>query len=332
MPRKKFLLIACLLILLTCRADLKAQARPLPDASDLIDAVNSLRAANGFESFRTSSALTRAAQSHSDYQASIGEVTHTGSDGSRPHDRAAAAGYGGGATFYLSENIAGGTNLTAEGAVSMWQGDDLHLSTMLGSGYKDAGAGMAVSGDFVYITLDVGYIAGSSSSSTSTTLQGTLGSITSATAVPLVTPVITSTPHKNGSIVHVVENGQYLYEIAEAYKVSVAQLEALNNILNGNIYVGDKLIVRAANTPTPTLQPTTPAPTPTATLHPTRTPKPPTLTPSATIVRTETPTPTPTPVPTLISTFGKDPLLLSILLVACTGFFMMIAGSLLKRK
>jgi LysM repeat protein len=332
MQRKILILLSCLLILFTGWADLPVQARPLLSASDLIDAVNSLRAANGLAPFKTNRALMSSAQGHSDYQASIGEVTHTGPDGSRPHDRAAAAGYGGGATFFISENIAGGNNLSAEEAVSMWQGDDLHLDTMLGSGYRDAGAGVAVSGGFVYITLDVGYIAGGSGSSPAPTLQGTPGSVISATTVALVAPVKIATPGPDGSIVHVVEYGQTLYAIADAYKVSIDQLKALNKLSNGNIYVGDKLIVQAAYTPTPTLQPTTPAPTPTATLRPSRTPKPPTLIPSATILITPAPTPTPTQVPTLISTFGKDPLLLLILIVACAGFIMLIAGSLLKRK
>lgn len=332
MARKILLLISCLLILFTCWADPPVQARPLLSASDLIDAVNSLRAANGLSPYQTNNALMGSAQGHSDYQASIGEVTHTGPDGSRPHDRAAAAGYGGGATFFISENIAGGNYLSAEGAVSMWQGDDLHLSTMLGSGYRDAGAGVTVSGGFVYFTLDVGYIAGGSGSSPAATIQGTSGSVISATPLPLVAPVKKSTPGPDGSIVHIVEYGQTLYAIADAYKVSIDLLKSLNSLTNGNIYVGDKLIVQAAYTPTPTKQPTMPAPTPTATLRPTRTPKPPTLTPSATILITAAPTPTPTQVPTILSTFGKDPLLLLILMVACAGIIMLIVGSLLKRK
>ncbi|MDX1437480.1 MAG: CAP domain-containing protein, partial [Anaerolineales bacterium] len=83
-------------------------------AADLIAAVNALRASNGLPPLQADSALMSIAQAHSNYQASIGSVTHTGAGGTRPRDRAAAAGYGGGATIFVSENIAGGTNLSVE--------------------------------------------------------------------------------------------------------------------------------------------------------------------------------------------------------------------------
>ena len=71
-----------------------------------------------------------------------------------------AAGYGGGGTFFISENIAGGTDLSVDGAISMWLGDDPHIQTMLGASYQEIGAGVAKSGGFVYYTIDVAYVAG----------------------------------------------------------------------------------------------------------------------------------------------------------------------------
>lgn len=65
------------------------------------------------QSFYVNKALMASAQAHSDYQAEIGQVTHSGQGGSRPRDRAIAFGYGGGATVYVSENIAGGMNMSA---------------------------------------------------------------------------------------------------------------------------------------------------------------------------------------------------------------------------
>src|SRR4030042_6620801 len=78
------------------------------DAYSLIDAVNNLRAANGLPAYQVNSILMAVAQGHSDYQAAIGQVTHTGAGGTRPRDRAAAAGYGGGGTVFFSEKIGGG--------------------------------------------------------------------------------------------------------------------------------------------------------------------------------------------------------------------------------
>ncbi|MCK5429875.1 MAG: CAP domain-containing protein, partial [Anaerolineales bacterium] len=128
--------------------------------SEVIQLVNQLRKANGLPAYQVNSALMAAAQAHSEYQAAVGSVTHTGSGGSRPRDRAIAMGYGGGGAVFVSENIMGGNSMTAQKAVQWWQGDAPHLNTMLSPNYQDVGAGVAVSGSAVYITLDVGYIAG----------------------------------------------------------------------------------------------------------------------------------------------------------------------------
>ena len=136
------------------------------DPYSMIAAVNGLRAANGLPAYQVNSILMSIAQGHSDYQASIGQVTHIGPGGSRPRDRAAAAGYGGGGTFFISENIAGGTNLSVDGAISMWLGDDPHIQTMLGANYQEIGAGVAESDGFVYYTIDVAYVAGGNYSPT----------------------------------------------------------------------------------------------------------------------------------------------------------------------
>src|SRR4030066_2023194 len=132
------------------------------DAYSLIDAVNNLRAANGLPAYQVDSILMAVAQGHSDYQAAIGQVTHTGAGGTRPRDRAAAAGYGGGGTFFISENICGGTDQSIEQTIICWSQDDAHLNTMLGPSYQDIGAGVSVSNGFVYYTIDVAYVAGGS--------------------------------------------------------------------------------------------------------------------------------------------------------------------------
>src|SRR5512143_1752709 len=60
------------------------------DPYSLIDAVNNLRAGSGLAPYQANSILMSVAQAHSDYQAAIGQVTHTGSGGTRPRDRATA--------------------------------------------------------------------------------------------------------------------------------------------------------------------------------------------------------------------------------------------------
>jgi uncharacterized protein YkwD len=108
--------VAVILLLLMLFGNSKQSSAQAGDPYSMIDAVNNLRASNGLPPYEIDSILMSIAQGHSDYQAAIGEVTHTGAGGTRPRDRAAAAGYGGGGTFFISENIAGGNDLSVDGA------------------------------------------------------------------------------------------------------------------------------------------------------------------------------------------------------------------------
>ena len=298
------------------------------DPYALIDAVNNLRAGNGLPAYQTNGILMSIAQAHSDYQAAIGEVTHTGMGGTRPKDRAAAAGYGGGGTFFISENIAGGNDLSVDGAISMWLGDDPHIQTMLGASYQDIGAGASVSNGFVYYTIDVAYVAGGGNYAPPATAKPG-----GPTSIP-VYMVQTSTPSLDGSVVHTVLSGQTLIGIAKAYGVLVAEIKDLNNLTSDNIYVGDKLLIHLAYTPGPTS-------TVTATTTPTRA-----ATPTRNPTRTTTPSASPVVTPTvsvLASSAaqdgprnGSDPLgnilVIAIIGLAAGGAILMVVGSALKRS
>lgn len=145
--------------------------------------------------------------------------------------------------------------------------------------------------------------------------------------------VMTTTPHADGSVIHVVESGHTLYTIAEAYSVTVQTLLDLNGLtINDRLYVGDKVIVRAANTATPTLDVTntsTPRP-PTSTRRATRTP---TLQPDTS---TSTPLPSVTSTPTPVSALGKDPMgnimLGFVIILFVLGVTLIIIGAFLKRQ
>ncbi len=227
-------------------------SRPLSklyQGETLLAEVNSRRAANGLAPYNYNASLMASAQAHSDYQASIGQVTHTGSGGTRPADRARAAGYGDGAQVFVTENIYGGQNSSPSGAVDWWIADGgWHLEGVLSTTYQDAGAGIASSGGMVYYTLDAGYVAGNVSSSQGSSSSG--GSSTSATSAPAYKPMSLATASSDGSIIHNVETGQTLWTIAAKYKISLDTLLKLNN-LNQNSFVhpGDKIIIQPSNTP-----------------------------------------------------------------------------------
>lgn len=266
-------LLAILLLLGTPGSPGQAQSG---DAYALIEAVNQLRSANGLSPYRVDGTLMSAAQRHSEYQASIGSITHTGPGGSRPKDRARAAGYGGGATIFVSENIAGGSSLDVQSVVSMWQGDAPHLNTMLSSNYTDIGAGVASDGNRTYYTIDAAYVAGQGGSGTGSDGSGSGNDAPAApgaqdTPVPVavIMPVLVASPNPDGSIVHVVESGQALILISQAYSISLPDLLSLNGLTQESIIrPGDEILIKAADV-TPTSVPTEtsiPAPaTPTST-------------------------------------------------------------------
>ena len=261
MQRLLFFLVLCLL-LLPLQSGV-ANAAPLYNAYDLIAAVNQLRTGNGLQPYEINGTLMGIAQAHSSYQASIGNITHTGAGGTRPRDRAIAAGYSDGATVFISENIAGGTNLSVSTAISWWQGDAPHLNTMLGPNYTDVGAGMAVAGDVVYYTLDVGYVTGSAADDeTPPPSEDEDNTGDTNTTQGGAAPVIVMTPREDGSVVHVVGFGQALWTIAVVYEVPLEDLLALNDLTeNAFIFPGDELIVRPADQPTGTaIPPDSPSP------------------------------------------------------------------------
>ena len=253
-------LFVVLLVSLWFGARVDSSSAQAGEAYELIDAVNALRAANGLPPYRINAALMSSAQGHSDYQAAVGTITHTGAGGMHPIDRARAAGYGGGATIFISENIAGGIGFDVGDVIIMWQGDDLHLNTMLGPNYTDIGAGVATDGTKTYYTIDVGYVSGQAGSGAVNPPQATPSSEensdenNTSQEVALIMPIVVSSPREDGSIVHVVEPGQFLYPIAQAYQVPVQDILQLNNLtLESIIRPGDELLIKAADkTPDPT--------------------------------------------------------------------------------
>jgi LysM repeat protein len=245
----------------------------IADGYTLIAEVNSLRTTNGLPAYNINPILMQISQAHSMYQASIGTVTHYSADGSRPYQRALAAGYPVAGDLSLggifSENIMAGPNLTPKEAVAAWQGDAPHLNTMLSPNFNDVGAGVAVVGSYVYYTLDVGLASGSPFPYTPS-----VGETPGAPLVTYVAPVSVNTPLEDGSITHIVKPGETLWSIAAAYGVKLDDVRSLNKLWSGTlIYTGNKLIIRLSvtKTPEPPTPTTTRRPTPARPLYPTAT-------------------------------------------------------------
>jgi LysM repeat protein len=291
-----------------------AQKGSIPNVYDLIEAVNALRSSHGLPAYSAHPILMQTAQGQANYMAATGQVTHYGADGSRPFQRALAAGYpvagdlslGG----FFSENIQAGTNLTPSEAVQAWTGDAPHLNTMLSPNLSDIGAGIAQDGSFYYYVIDCAQASGSSVSYTPSGAGTFVPAGTAPGAEATIAVAIVSTPNEVGAVVHVVEAGQTLWQIALAYQVKVDEIRRLNNLGSENtIYIGQKLLIQQAVTPT--ILP----PTPTRTLDPsTSTPLPPFE------IFTQTPTGTITPMAAAPASDSAGGLaVISILVVALVG-------------
>jgi LysM repeat protein len=260
-------------------------------AEDVIAGVNSLRALNNLPTYQINSVLMVIAQSQAEYMASTGVITHFGTDGSRPYQRAISAGYpvAGDLTFggFFSENIHAGANLSAAEVVDIWKADADHLKTMISPDLKDIGVGVAVENGITYYVLDAGTSTGSTSEIqtpsslvvASASVPGTLGTGTAF--------VITSTPLEDGTVYHIVQPEEALWSIALAYNLTIDELKRMNQLSSNNIFIGQKLLISKHEVSTATLEPTitvtlgiststaTHPVTPTTTFTPTPLPAPP---------------------------------------------------------
>ncbi|HTP01979.1 MAG TPA: CAP domain-containing protein [Anaerolineales bacterium] len=249
--------------------------------------MNALRASHGLPPYSVSSILMGTAQGQADYMASIGSVTHTGPGGASVTQRLLAAGYplagdlslGG----FRSENIVGSPGMTAEGAVSSWTGDDIHLHTMLSADLQEIGAGVAEQDGVTYFVIDCARPTGSGVPVAYT--PGAEAALNGGDDI--IVPVAISTPNQAGDLYHEVEAGQSLWAIAIAYGVKINDIRQLNRLDPATTIIqrGVKLLVKRVGTPTPA------SPTQNSTPEPdTAVPSATALPPSATAVVTPTPT------------------------------------------
>ena len=199
---------------------------------DLVNAVNALRANQGLEPYRVDTGLMAYAQEHSAYQAAIQAGTHQHSDGSLALD------------LGLLENVAGGDEGVVTTAVvvnQIWV-DAGHRQVLTGYASGEIGAGLALSGNGqVYYTVVVRpgeEIAVAATQPSAPVPSAALG---------------TSTPEADGSITHVVRDGESLWSIAIAYDVSIDNIRLLNGIpLDSTVIrVGQRLLIWVTAPPTP---------------------------------------------------------------------------------
>ncbi len=237
------LLLSLLFVLLALEAFAPANriqaGSSAPSPYDLIDIVNGYRAANGLYALDSNSLVMAAAQAHADWIVETGNGGHTGAGGSDETVRVAWTGYGGGAQIHCDEGWASGTN--AEDVVYSSWADWVHQGVMLdywGNGYTDVGAGVSDQGNGRYVfVLDVCMVSGKPSTKRPTAVNTPVAGdefngITDPTSdtSQLMFTVVKSTPEADGSVIHTVQYGQSLVQIALAYGTKVNEIRQLNNI------------------------------------------------------------------------------------------------------
>jgi LysM repeat protein len=197
------------------------------------------------------------AQNQANWLAGGNNTGHLGPDGRLPHERARAAGYGGGEDSFAVENVAQGTMElhTPELVVKMWQGDYGHLTAMISPKYEHIGVGYAVETDMSWFVMVVGWtgsegVAGGSAENTNPTV------VVPEDPPSVITQVI-NTPDPGASIYHEVQPGNTIWKISEDYGINIWQLLEQNDLTYESIIQpGDLILIQPPSTPTETPEPT----------------------------------------------------------------------------
>ena len=153
---RRLLLIVILLCVVSASSTLVCSADLVSEKNTLLSLINEYRQQNGLQPLRVSSALTTAAQLHSEDMALNNYYSHTSLDGRTFVDRIRQAGY----TYntVLGENIAAGI-ATAQYVFEAWKSSPTHNSIMLDPRFKVVGIGAAYSASAYfkyYWTADFG--------------------------------------------------------------------------------------------------------------------------------------------------------------------------------
>ena len=222
---------------------------------DLINLVNGMRSANGLGALSVDSSLMACAQSTAETMAASHMTWHIGN----VSGRASSFGYNNYNTCFATENFTMGSAGTTISQIQASWSDASHMIPMQSSNYCHIGAGVATGSDgFVYYVVQAAYPANTNGCGYVRT-TGNAGNAAGAGAVSFITAVETATPDDKGRIFHKVEEGQTLWSISEAYKVSIQDIQAWNDLNNSTaLSLGQMLYIPASGetgvTPTPAVE------------------------------------------------------------------------------
>ncbi|HMX75056.1 MAG TPA: CAP domain-containing protein [Anaerolineales bacterium] len=260
-----FLLFSVLVCAVLLPTPSKAESLPrqtINTPSQLIDAVNNLRIANGLPALAVHSVLMQSSQSQADYMASVGYATHERPGGISFTQQLLSLGFplagdlslGG----FRAENVIQSSNpLVWNGVPPAWQ-DSQHMNTMLSQNFTHIGAGISQGPSGYFYALDCAAATGSGEMQDGvTTLLTSVPGGAQAGVSQYMVPVMLSTANANGDVFHKVQYGQTLWSIAIEYGTTIKAIQALNGLGEDLVvYQGQELLVLKGVTPPPAATPT----------------------------------------------------------------------------
>jgi LysM repeat protein len=214
--------------------------------SELILAMNTLRVSHGLPALIEDPIINAVAQATAETMAANNMSWHIGD----VRGRIAAAGYGGGATVWATENFAVG-NKSIDEIMQVWADPD-HMRPAVIPAYCHVGAGVAQAADGRYYYILQAAYTSANACGEYEPVSGA-GTGTGANPAPsvsqIIIPVKIATPDEDGRIYHIVQAGQSFWSIAIAYQITIRDLEVWNNLSRDNgLLVGQKVFIPSSGT------------------------------------------------------------------------------------
>ena len=219
----------------------------------LLGRINTLRSEQGLAPYTLHPALIAAAQNQAQWMVDTGQVDHVQPDGSRPRDRAVAAGY---SSSWVSENIYMGGLATADSAWDFWLHSPIHYAGLTNANYQQIGIATAQGASGQSFVLVFGAPGGASPNNGNSSGTGN----TSDNDAPAAPPSYVVGVDAVGNIMHQIQPGDTIGAILLRYGYSWDDqplLLAMNNMSEEDIYslvVGEIILVPPKSgtyTPTP---------------------------------------------------------------------------------
>jgi LysM repeat protein len=231
------------------QADVQAQSGEVT-RNDLIQAMNQLRVSRGLPPLIEHPIVNSVAQATAEIMAANYMSWHIGD----VRGRIQAAGYGGGAKVWATENFALGWNHSIDEIMQAWADPD-HMRPAVNPAYCHVGAGVAEAADGrVYYILQAAYVSGKSCGEYKPPAGGEPGDPGSQPnpnppVSQIIIPVKIAEPDEQGRIYHTVRSGQSFWAIAIVYQITIHDLEVWNNLSRENgLVVGQKLFIPSSDT------------------------------------------------------------------------------------